>query len=228
MLSQMQVFCTEPSSLLSEEVEYALSLEWERALAQNPTSLFEGEIFYYDRYIEAETPHLRGSFRSYRYHYIPRHCPDWKGKIPYQPLGVTGLVTYKNTLLLGRRSSSVVCPRMYECAPSGCIDPRVLHSGDQVDVVRQLLYELEEETAIPSAAVQGECIFSLHQDEQEGGWDLFIHLEVESPHCAPSPEYEELFWLPYSDIPPFLQEKKRDILPSHLTVLPRFLLETGY
>ena len=134
-----------------------------------------------------------GYFVPYRYLYAFTVDKEWRGELPFIPVGISGLVKKGNKILFGKRSQKVTQYKgFWELPPSGSIT----QGEEGLDPVLHLLKELKEETGITK--VTNVKPLAEMMDQEMGRLDLCYQIEVaEEGHQTD--EYQQLLWLPIDD-----------------------------
>lgn len=131
-----------------------------------------------------------GYFIPYRYLYAFTVDKEWRDKLPFIPVGISGLIQKGNQILFGKRGQNVTQYKgFWELPPSGSIT----EGSEGLDPVLHVLKELKEETGIqkvirvtPLAEVM---------DQEMNRLDLCYMIEVDE-EGSQTDEYQELRWIP--------------------------------
>ncbi len=198
---------------------------WALARAEQPF-LFDGELFsVHDQ--SGDT--LRGHFVPYRFWVAQRRDPALFDELGVCALGVTGYLRVADHVILGRRGSEVAAEAgRWELAPTGGIERAALTDAGDIDPVRQLSLELEEELGIPGDALSDPSPLALVSDAETHLLAVVVGARLELTPAAvealfaavEAPEYAELALVPERDAGALLHERDRP-----LASLTRFVLE---
>jgi 8-oxo-dGTP pyrophosphatase MutT (NUDIX family) len=137
---------------------------------------------------------------AFRFHAVQDELFD----LGVRPLGVKGITTRGDRVLLGRRSASVAAyGGQWEFAPGGVVEP-----GE--DPSATVARELEEETEL---AIGSEPTpIALLYDPVIRAWEMVFRMQPSSEGPPTTAEYDELRWC------------RRDDLPSDLTPTARQMI----
>ena len=187
-----------PSGERLDEIER----RWVALCAANP-AYFDGRLYH------VVGVHRNGSGGAtvhvvdcaYRFHAVQDESFD----LGVRPLGVKGITTRDDRVLLGRRSAHVAhYAGCWEFAPGGVVEP-----GRSPEEVVQT--ELYEETGLggssPPTAV------AILFDPVLRTWEIVFRLDV-APHAdePPTTEYSELRWCRHDELPEPLSPVARQMV----------------
>ncbi|MEO1584883.1 MAG: hypothetical protein AAFR96_09985 [Planctomycetota bacterium] len=189
----------------------AIEQRWEAMRKQNPR-LFNAPVLSFEGFNAGVIVARRDSYQ--------RLAVQAGARVPVEPavmqLSVTGLITARDTegtrhVLVGRRSHATrIYGGLWELGPSGGIDPPPLSqtSLDGLDVFRQLVVEMREETGIPADPDPGP-ILAITVDDEATSADLVMRIDLARPveeiiaHSESARsfgwEYETTRWIPCRD-----------------------------
>jgi 8-oxo-dGTP pyrophosphatase MutT (NUDIX family) len=181
---------------IPEELQERIDDIWERK--DSEAGLFEAPIVSLVRY---SPTHLIGDLVDFSAWYACVVDPDLRRHLDIHPLAVTGRTTWKNKILVGKRSPTLVAMRgVMECCPSGSIDQSCITQEGIADLRQAILSELDEEAGIGSDCAQSVTTRDLYLSTDTGVFD--IHLDVVlypeselSMLKSPLREYDELVWV---------------------------------
>lgn len=190
---------------------------WSTQVAARGDQIFDGPIFCLSEHASAK---LRVYPATYRYFMARRYKPEiFAGCDLPAPVGVTGLVTCPDGVVLGRREGVVaVDGGLWEPVPSGGLA--------LLDPTEQVLLELQEELSLSRDKVMKPRIIGMVEDEDSGVFDLVFDIscglsgelvQAAWQRCE-SREHDRLSVLSDAQLPGFLGEF-RDSLPATLIPL---------
>jgi hypothetical protein len=202
----------------SKEVLSEIELIWSAELIKNP-KLFNGQSFCIFRRTKER---LEGNFIEYKYVLARMRRPDLFEKTPFRPLSVTGISFDGRDLLLGKRADWVMqYPGFYEFSPAGGVDPSCCVGG-MIDLRRQTLVELQEETGIPANEVVNFTPFAIIEDDSEGVIEIISTIQLsESARKFMNiqhSEYVNFQWIPIREIDAFIRTNQKIIVPIALGI----------
>lgn len=211
---------TQAKLLLSDVDQKAIDDIWEREQAKHSNKLFNGKVL---NLISQDREGLTAGFIEYKHLIAYLHEPRLRGVLNIRPLSLSCLTHTDRAVLIGKRSQWVSqYPLWYELAPSGGIDPEVVKGAD-IDVVAQALSELDEETGLSEKDVISAKPFALIHELDSGIIEVCIELVIRSEKekiaLTPTPEYDELHWISYSDLLKFIESHANRIVPLSLHLL---------
>lgn len=184
---------------------------WRAKLADNPRGLYDGPIHA----MLGHTPEAVTCYRtSYRYLAACRQDASLAAGLLLDAIGVTGILTCRDGLVLGRRAQGVASNQgRWELAPAGSLS--------QESPRAQLMEELWEELGIPESRVESAEATGITYDADDRVFDLLLRLHV--PLTEPevrgaylkhgSAEYSELAIVPCSMIAEFVAEHRDSLVP---------------
>jgi ADP-ribose pyrophosphatase YjhB (NUDIX family) len=145
---------------------------------------------------------------AYRFHAVQDDSFD----LGVRPLGVKGITTHNERILLGRRAADVLhYPGMWEFAPGGGVEP----GREPAQVI---ISELADETGLRAARepVPVAVLF----DPIARCWEIVFRIEAAGDALQPrTREYEELRWREPHDLPAVLSpiaEQMRGLIDTRL------------
>lgn len=196
---------------------------WEEQ--QKSKLLFDGLLF---SVLSLEEGCLIGRWIDYKYMIAQRHSPGLQATLNVVPLGISGITTCADSVLMGKRADFLAnYPGCYECAPSGGVDPSTIN-GNEVDLLALISKELEEEVGISRDDILEINLNYLCYDTNAHAYELVasINLDPKALEKATiSEEYPEVFWLKKSEINAFLHLHKDSILPLSQMLLKKIAVQ---
>lgn len=204
MLSFVEINDSFTVSTSSEPVSFTPDIEkqvdaiWARAVEECPR-LFDGTILCV---ASSDSTSMHCTPVSYRYFYAQQKNRALQPALKLVTVGVSGLVSLDDKVLVGTRSPSVTqCPNLFELVPSGSL-PAPEQPTDKLDYRQQLLTELREESGIEESIITKCEPFLLVTDESDAVVDICCaialkNLKVEAVlESLRSDEYTELEFVP--------------------------------
>jgi len=174
------VATTQPRSLPGR-VRRRVDELWERGL-QRPTPLFDGLVFSLDHFRSdalGAVDRVAGAFVPYRWYFAGREDPALAEELGLTFMGVTGLLSCPDGLVLGRRTATAVDRGALELVPAGTLDDSCAGPEGVMDVRAHVLHELEEELGMTADALVGHpAPFAIVHDEASRVSDLGFRLET--------------------------------------------------
>ncbi|MBL6945296.1 MAG: NUDIX hydrolase [Rhodospirillales bacterium] len=153
---------------------------------------------------------------EYRHVMARRHAPDLvDAGLAVRPLGVTGVLSCSEGIVLGRRGAKVASDAgVWEAAPAGGLD--------RSDPAAQVLEELREELGLEASRVAPPVACGLVEDVASGVFDIVFRLhtaataeEVLAAHkTMGTDEYAELAIVKQADMATFLEAERDHLLPA--------------
>jgi hypothetical protein len=211
---------------LAADLESAVVAAWDGARARRP-SLTDGELFSVET---MSASRISGQFVPYRRLIAQRAHPALFAALGIRPLAVSGVLTCADGIVFGRRAAGVTDdPDRWELVPSGGVSPENAGGAGRVDLVRQILAELVEETGLESTEVVAVEILCAVEDAQSHVVDVGIALtsplsgaEVLARHARRAGrEYVELAVVAKSDVPAFAAARGRELIAVSRALLDR-------
>lgn len=194
---------------------------WTTEKAARGDRLFEGPVFQLARW---STSKLTLWPRTYR-HLLARHrVPELAAALGSSFVGVTGLLTYGDNVLMGRRAAYLAAdPGRWELAPSG-----TLCRPDPLGVLSD---ELREELGLAPETVEPPEPFALVLDASSGIAHVCLRIASRLDPAAvearqrtlATDEYAEVRWVHRAALPDFLAEASSALLNP----LPAMLVAAG-
>jgi 8-oxo-dGTP pyrophosphatase MutT (NUDIX family) len=210
--STVRVRIVRPMPALSAPLEAEVERLWTLAQARNG-ALFNGRVFSTD---QLSPTLIEGHWTEYRRIVARFARPELAAEMPVAPTAVGGVVVGgpagHEFVLFGRRPPDAVYQAgQWQLPPAGSLDPGAA-DGDELDPVRQLLTELNEEVGLPPDAVSDPrplCVV-----EHPGSGVLDFGIVVQTHWTAPAilaahalardREYDPLTAVPVTALPAFL------------------------
>lgn len=208
---QIRIAPQSSALMLTQEQHKKVDQIWEEQ--QRNTHLFNGHLFSVK---SLDDDAIIGEWIEYKYMIAQRYDPALRQLLKITSLGISSVTTCADAILVGRRGKTMAnYPNLYECAPSGGIDPSTV-KGDQVDAATLILKELEEEVGLTAKDTRSIKFSKIYCDPANLAYDLIASIEL-APEAkekiVPTVEYPEVFWLERSEIIPFLKQHKEAIIP---------------
>lgn len=201
----------ELSDVLSGRVEEI----WQEELIKRGALLHNGRIL---SVVSLENGIIVGRFVEYRNYLAQVMDPILAKEFNFCTLGMTGITFSGDHILIGRRAAEVThYPLYYEFAPVGGVDPVALE-GDYIDITKQALIELSEETGILERDVLSIKSCLLIRDSLLNTLEVCVRIDVDpnlgSKLVHSTAEYPELFWVSAKAIEKFIKEHEDHFVPT--------------
>lgn len=221
--NSFKVYVTPNPFEKNHHVTSLIQNHWNTLTKKHPENYFDGFIFCLD---EIYPTHLVGFYTRYSEYIAQNLLKNIPHYHPVISVGVTGLITHKEHILIGKRSKHVaVYPNLYELAPSGSLDKQFLKRY-HIDYVQHLLLELKEETNINSLDIQQIIPFLIVYDPQIHALDICIHLKLQPDFkgCIQHniKEYSALKWIPIDQLEKEMLISNKQIVPTTADILTAF------
>ncbi len=206
--------------VLSDYDKTRVEMVWHHETNARSSKLFNGQLL---NFVSLDGDKLVGEFVDYKFYIAQLRDPGLELLLQIAPISVSAMTLAGDKLLMGRRSQEVTQYRdLYECVPSGGVDPKAL-SGNKIDLREQFSRELWEETGISVTEIKRINPFQLVHDVENRHYEICATIEVNYGvvHEArgATEEYREFAWVPRSEMKTFLN--KHECVP-----FTRYLLET--
>lgn len=223
-LTAIELRLAEPPPALSAGLQAEVDELWRQEQAQRGGGLFDGQIFSVR---DGTPPLLTGGFVPYRQWLAQRRRPDLYEALRLRPLAVSGLLRCADGIVFGRRGGRTTDhPAQWELVPSGGIEPGCV-SGQQVDALRQILSEAEEEVGLAEDEVVAMGIFGLIEDLTSHVIDLGIALASrcsaatlrERHRIRGSDEYTALAVVAENDVAGYVASRGDSLIPASAELL---------
>ncbi len=221
----LEVVLGAPPPAIAAEALARVAAIWRAETAQRPR-LFNGRLFSIAR---EEPERIEGWLAEYWLFLAQRREPALREQLQLRPLGVTGLLRCADGVVFGRRAAHVVQnPGAWELAPSGGIDGSALAADGRIDLARQLLAELAEETGIaPERVSRPPRPFAMVEDRTSGVAAIALSLQTDlraddiwaAFAALEAREYDELEIVPDAAIGPFVDRIGALLSPASLILL---------
>jgi hypothetical protein len=192
------------------QLEARVDAIWQAKLADNPHGLFDGPIHAMLHHTPEEVTCYR---TSYRYLVACRRDASLAAALSLTAIGVTGILTCGDGLVLGRRAANMASNRgRWELAPAGALS--------QNSPRTQLMEELSEELGIVEDRVKSVEAVGITHDPDDRVYDLLLRLhvsltdaEVRETYLAQgSSEYSELAVVPRDRIVDFVADHRENLV----------------
>lgn len=209
--------CSGEDLKLSDVTMQRIEKIWRREKQKRQDRLFNGKVL---SLIEYDQEGLLAEFIEYKRFLAYVLEPSLRKDLNVKPLSLSCITHTSRALLLGRRSQTVLqYPLWFELAPSGGIDADS-SVGERIDVVGQAFRELKEETGYSLTEVQQLNPFALVYDSSTGVYEICIEImmkpETDQQKLAPTQEYDLLTWVSKDELPSFIQQNEKNIVPLSL------------
>jgi len=194
---------------LPAAVEKRIAAIWRAAQSVQP-ALYNGRIY---SLVEATPKCLTARALDYRRLVAQRQAPDLAGTLAVRPIGVTGLLTGPDGLVLGHRAKHVAADAgLWEPAPAGSLA--------RPEPAEQLLEELAEELGLDRNQVRPPQPLGLVEDTTSRVIDIVFRIETDLSAAAlraawqnhGSDEYAEIRIVALAELPRFLAEHHGQLL----------------
>lgn len=146
----------------------------------------------------------------------------------HHPLAVSGCIFYREQVLFGIRSEKVMfAPLQLELVPSGGVDESAIENG-VINFQHALINEFEEETGLVIdniKSIQPEFIVYCKEKQIYDIFQSIILKDDETLFCDEyNDEYNELFWVPLTQLKNFVEENRSKMHPVSLAIITSKLL----
>lgn len=201
----------ETSLPIEPAVQKEIDAIWSEEKRRRP-HLFNGQVL---GAVHFDAQHVEAVYLEYKTYLACARQPDLFEKTGAVSMAVSGITLGPHGILFGKRSDHVASfSGAYELAPAGSLEG--------ADYRKQIFEELKEETGLTSAEIESAIPILLIHDKNDHILDICIELTLKKGAGArqvPNEEYEELFWVPFSDLPTFCQEKAAQFIPTTRAIL---------
>lgn len=145
----LEIAIVREAPILPPAIEEEVERLWRSANERLAGVLFNGRVFSADAIGGGR---ISGHFTEFRRIVAQTSRPELFAALGLRPLAVNGIVRLSDGILIGKRSLRTAYQAgMWQLPPAGSVDPGALKEGGQLDLARQLLKELAEETGIIAA-----------------------------------------------------------------------------
>lgn len=143
---------------------------------------------------------------------------------PIIPVGVSGVLSYKSKLLIGRRSPEVTSyPEYLELVPSGGISG----DGKNIDFEEQLRRELREETKFTDHDIQSLHPLCFIYDSNDPCFDIVMQINLDPSiqvedilnRITSNEEYSTLSFIKLDTLASLLNDPKEKIVPTSIAII---------
>ncbi|MCA1673633.1 MAG: hypothetical protein LC799_16015, partial [Actinobacteria bacterium] len=201
----------------SPEVEARVEAIWKDELRVQGDRLFNGPLLSLLRHTPQRLTVQRSEYRRFL---AQLRQPELAASLGVQPLAVTGILTCRDGIVLGRRGNRVAQdPGRWEAAPAGSLD--------RPDPYAQLQDELYEEVGITADQLEACRAVGLIRDLETSVYDIVFDLrtsltavEVSAAHAtAASDEYVDLAIVPADGLLAYIAEHRTEVAPALVPAL---------
>ena len=180
---------------IPKDLRVKLDKIWEEESRKN-AKIFDGKVLFY---LKVNNGKIECFYSYYRYWYSQRFMGEPDQSFRFLALAVTGVITSKNLVFLGKRSQNVTQDKgLFEVFPSGGIS---IDSGG--DFKEQLLQEFEEEVGANRSKVSSILPAFILEDDENNVVDIVstinINCDINQLSCS-NEEYNEFLLLDLGDV----------------------------
>jgi 8-oxo-dGTP pyrophosphatase MutT (NUDIX family) len=228
----LRVRVTRDMPALPADLERDVSRLWDQAQASRGGRLFNGRVFSADHLTAGL---IDGHWTEFRRVVARMSRPALAAVLPVRPLAAGGVVVGHDPdggafVVFGRRPADAVYQAgEWQLPPAGSIDPGAALADGDVDPLRQLHAELEEELGLPAEAVSDPRPLCLVEHPGSGvldlgvlvrtGWDRAAIYAAHAAHG--NGEYDPLELVALADLPDFLARHRGQVTRQALFFLDR-------
>lgn len=196
-------------SALPPAIESRVAALWRAAQAAQP-ALYNGRIY---SLVEPTPQRLTVHALDYRLLLAQRREPELEAVLAVRPIGVTGLLTGRDGLVLGHRAKHVAADaELWEAAPAGSLA--------RPEASEQILEELAEELGVDRSKVRAPRPLGLVEDTTSSVVDIVFRLDsdlgadevIAAWRAGGTNEYAEIRVVPPVELPRFLAERRSQLL----------------
>ncbi len=213
---------------LSDHDKILMENIWRSEEIQNP-KLFNGQIL---NLIQVRDNEVEAEFVDYKYYIAQLRNPQFQDILNLSPISISGITLAGSKILIGLRGKELTTyPEAYELVPSGGIDPRALVEG-KIDLLKQFELELWEETGISVSEIKDYRLLNLIYDRKSKIYEICAELQVnygviKEELITEGKEYQQLMWVPRSEISSFIRKKGDKFVPFSLFLLKSLIRGRG-
>lgn len=207
---------------LSDLDRVSIERVWKEAEMKRGKHLYNGKLFNFESFNKGE---LKGFFIEYKLLIASRALQDDKFAHKISPLAMSCICFCENKVLLGRRSSIVTDhPNFFELPPSGGIDT-ISASKGFIDLTKQAIIELEEETDIREKSVKNCYPILLIKDLKSHMFEIcmLIELHSESLKLSSTDEYSMLEWKNLESLKIYASTYRSQFVPLSCFLIEHYL-----
>lgn len=212
-----EIVCRPAPSLDDPSLDQAIDTVWQAARQKFP-KLYNGRVFCLSH---MDAARLEGFWCEFRWVLAHMRDPALAEKLHLRSLAVTGLMTCKEGIVLGRRNpNALYLPGLWQGVPAGSVETR--DENDPLDLGAQLMAELEEEVGMTGQVrLRGPFLACEHSTTHIV--DLGFLIETDLPfetirtgwQAKANDEYDELICIPVAD----RYKIEADVLPTTRAML---------
>lgn len=190
---------------------------WAAEKRARGTKLYNGKVY---SLVDQTSRLLTLVETDYRHFLAQRRALEIAGELKLRPVGVTGILTCRDGVVLGRRAGHLASDAgLWEPAPAGSLD--------RLDPAAQLLEELAEELGLKSSQVTPPNVLGLVEDAESRVVDILYRLEtaLDAPaieaarRASGSDEYQEIAVVAPDGLAGFLAVRRAQTLPALAAML---------
>ena len=138
--------------VLDAALEREIGELWRIAQSRVGGGMFNGRVFCADRIGPCE---IVGHWTEFRRLVAQFERPELFGTLQIRSLAVNGVVVGPDGVVFGRRPARAIYQGgLWQLAPAGSVDPSAVSAAGEVDFVRQVDIELQEELGIAFSAIE--------------------------------------------------------------------------
>jgi 8-oxo-dGTP pyrophosphatase MutT (NUDIX family) len=216
---------------LPPELDAAVEQLWRAACARAEAGgagrLFNGRVFSADRL----GPHeITGHMTEFRRIVAQMDDPAMYAALGLRPFAVCGVLRCAGGVVIGRRHRDAVYqPGMWQLPPAGSVDAGALRPDGRLDFVGALMAELAEELGLQPAQVDTPrplCIVE-HPGSHVCDFGLALNTGLDADavlaahRSSGNTEYDPLLVVPDADMPGFVEDAGRLLVPPAREFLKR-------
>lgn len=187
---------------------------WENEMRENGTLLHNGSILSL-RDFDGITFHFE--ITQYKYFIAQLRQPELIKEINILPVGVTGITTAGEYILIGKRSNFVsMNPNHYELAPAGSLD-------SNMSINQQVIKEMEEEIGIPQQEILKITPIALAKDLKQNYAEIIHKIEL-LPDAMEKTlfsnlEYSSILWMTKKQLKEHIILNEKEYVPMSIFLI---------
>ncbi len=211
---------------LSDVEKEGIESIWNQELRERSGHLVNGKLL---NLVQCDRTPWVGEFIEYKFYLAQLRNPYYKEALNICPLGISGITSAGDKILIGQRSPEVMLyQELYECVPSGGIEPSALKEGC-INLKNQFEIELFEETGISTTEIKRVECFAIVYDPEHHHYQLcgeiFVNYSILREPLTPTWEYLSLKWLSKNELKSFVFNHGQEMVPmtEHLLTLRKYI-----